>query len=283
MSDPAHNELADVAALRRLLAFAFETRALQLPPLPGVAAEVIASSIDDRADAARLAELIQTDQGLASHVLRVVNSPSMRAATEIVALRQAISRLGMNRIREIAIAASLAGALHRQTRYQSEARYAWKHGLCTGLWAKEIARACRKNTEMAYLCGLLHNIGTPVVLNALGQVTSQPLQSRDMTILLEEFGSGAGVLLAQAWKLPELVVTTIRCVDAFGTAGAHVDAVAIVNAAVQVSAMMLRGELSTESVAALESTRHLNLYPDDVAALLRLRDTVSASLEALAL
>jgi hypothetical protein len=62
-----------------------------------------------------------------------------------------------------------------------------------------------------------------------------------------------------------------------------VDAVAIVNAAVQVSAMMLRDELSTESVAALESTRHLNLYPDDVAALLRLRDTVSGSLEALAL
>ena len=282
MIDPADNEPADLAALRRLLAFALETRAFQLPPLPGVAAEVIASSVDDHADAARLAELIQTDQGLASHVLRVVNSPSMRAATEIVALRQAIARLGMNRIREIAIAASLAGALFKPTRYRSEARHAWRHGLCTGLWAKEVARACRKNTEMAYLCGLLHNIGTPVVLNALGQATSESLPARDMTSLLAEFGSRAGTLLAQEWKLPEMVTTTIRCVEAFDTAGAQIDAVAVVSTAVHMSASMLRGELSNESVAVLESTRHLNLYPDDVAALLALRDTVSGALDALA-
>jgi HD-like signal output (HDOD) protein len=280
LSDPAQSEPADLAALRRMLAFALDTRAFQLPPLPGVAAEVIASSIDDQVDATRLADLIQTDQGLASHVLRVVNSPSMRAATEIVALRQAIARLGMTRIREIAIAASLAGALFKPTRYKSEALQAWKHGLCTGLWAKEIARAGRKNTEMAYLCGLLHNIGTPVLLNALGQATSQSLPPCDIVSLLEEFGAQAGALLAKEWKLPEMVVTTIRCVHTFDTAGAQIDAVAIVNAAQHMSAMMLRGELSSEPVLALEAIRHLNLYPDDVAALISLRDSVSGALEA---
>jgi len=135
---------------------------------------------------------------------------------------------------------------------------------------------------MAYLCGLLHNIGTPVVLNALGQALTEPLQPRAIAVLLEEFGSQAGVLLAQEWKLPEAVVTTVRCVETFATAGAQADAVAIVNAAHHVSAMMLRRELSDESVLALESTRHLNLYPDDVAALLALRDTVAGALDALA-
>ena len=208
MSDLIYRESAEVAELRRSLASALDTRALQLPPLPGVAAEVIASSIDDHADATRLAELIQTDQGLASHVLRVVNSPSMRAATEIVALRQAIARLGMNRIRDIAIAASLAGALFKRTSYQAESQHAWKLGLCTGLWSRELARACRKNTEMAYLCGLLHNIGTPVVLNALGQANSTHLQPRDIAALLGEFGAAAGELLAREWKLPEMVAMT---------------------------------------------------------------------------
>jgi hypothetical protein len=76
------------------------------------------------------------------------------------------------------------------------------------------------------------------------------------------------------------VVTTVRCVHTFETAGAQIDAVAIVNAAQHMSAMMLRGELSSESVLALEAIRHLNLYPDDVAALLSLRDSVSGALEA---
>ncbi len=52
------------------------------------------------------------------------------------------------------------------------------------------------------------------------------------------------------------------------------------NAAQHMSAMMLRGELSSESVLALGAIRHLNLYPDDVAALLLLRDSVSGALEA---
>ncbi len=282
LSDLAYRESAEVAELRRSLASALEARALKLPPLPGVAAEVMASSLDDHADATRLAELIQTDQGLASHVLRVVNSPSMRAATEIVALRQAIARLGMNRIRDIAIAASLAGALFKPTHYQAESQYAQKLGLCTALWSRELARACRKNTEMAYLCGLLHNIGTPVVLNALGQSNSTHLQPRDVAALLAEFAGAAGALLAFEWKLPEMVTTTVRCVDDFASAGLHVDGVAIVNAAVCVAGMMLRGDISEDSVAALDSIRHLNLYPDDVAAFLALRDSVAGSLEALA-
>ncbi len=38
---------------------------------------------------------------------------------------------------------------------------------------------------------------------------------------------------------------------------------------------MLVDELTSEAVRALESIGHLNLYPDDVAALLALRDSVS--------
>ena len=68
------------------------SRALEVPLLPNVAAEVLSSSLDDESNAARLAELIQQDQGLASHLLRVVNSPAFRGSAEIVALQQAIAR-----------------------------------------------------------------------------------------------------------------------------------------------------------------------------------------------
>ena len=64
---------------------------LELPVLPAVAIEVLASSVDEQADAKRLAQLIQQDQSLASHVLRVVNAPVFRGTTEIVALQQAIA------------------------------------------------------------------------------------------------------------------------------------------------------------------------------------------------
>jgi HD-like signal output (HDOD) protein len=285
VSDPAFStDDATAVALdeaRRRLASSIDSRALELPLLPGVAAEVIAGSVDDNADAARLAQLIQTDQALASHVLRVVNSPALRAAMEIVALRQAISRLGMNKIREIAIAASLSSALIEPV-YRAESQHAWKHALCAGLWAKEIARACRKNTEMAYLCGLLHNIGTPVILRALVGIAKSRLPHRDVTTLLAEFGAATGELLARAWRLPEPVVATIKWLDRFSESGAHADSVAVASCAVRFARLTLAGELTHESIGTPEAIDHLNLYPDDVAALLRLRDSISGATESMA-
>jgi HD-like signal output (HDOD) protein len=282
VSDRAYSDPADLAALRSHLTTLIDSRALELPPMPGVAAEVLASSLDDGADTARLAQLIQTDQGLTGHVLRVVNSPALRAATEIVALRQAIARLGMTKIREIAIAASLSSSLFKQPGYQPESARAWKRALCAGLWSKEVARACRKNTEMAYLCGLLHNIGTPVVLNALGRAAPARLPERDVVKLLAEFGAFAGDMLAREWRLPEPVIATVRWLDEFVAAGQHADSVAIANCAVAVANLMLDGDLAADAVASLESIRYLNLYPDDVAKLLELRDPIRASMDSMA-
>jgi len=267
LSARAPSESADLATTQRRLSAALAARALDLPPLPGVAAEVIGSSIDDHTDAIRLAQLIQTDQGLASHVLRIVNSPALRAATEIVALRQAIARLGMNRIREIAMAASLSNSLYASAMYADEAGRAWQLALGASLWSKEIARMCRRNTEIAYLCGLLHNVGTPVVLNAIGAASAVRLAPRDVTNLLAEFGVRAGELLAHEWRLPPAVATTIRWIEDFRSAGEHADIVAIVQCAVRLAQAMLDGEPTPDSMAGCDAVDHLNLYPEDMAGL----------------
>ncbi|HET6474366.1 MAG TPA: HDOD domain-containing protein [Pseudomonadales bacterium] len=281
MSARAPSEPADLVTTQRRLAAALAARAVELPPMPGVAAEVIASSIDDQADAIRLAQLIQTDQGLASHVLRIVNSPALRAAMEIVALRQAIARLGMNRIREIAIAASLSNALFASATYADEANRAWQLALGASLWSKEIARVCRKNTEIAYLCGLLHNVGAPVVLNAIGAASPVRLSPRDVAGLLAEFEVRAGALLAEEWRLPSAVAATIRYVDDFRGASEHVDVVAVVRCAVRFARSMLDGELNANALSGFDAIDHLNLYPEDVAALIGAGESIRTAMQAM--
>ncbi len=272
---------AYLSGVRRHLAALIDQGALELPMLPGVAAEVLSRSLEDHSDAARLAQLIQQDQSLAGHVLRIVNSPLFRGATEIVALRQAIARLGMERIREIALSASLGGAVFKQPDYQPIVDKAWQLALCSGLWSKEVARAGRRNVEVAYLCGLLHNLGVPLVLAALARVTEQPLARSDAQVLLQEFGAKAGALLGRNWKLPEAVIVTIEHIESFAEAEQHVDAVAVANAGRGIAALMLSGPLLSTEVSNLESIQHLNLYPDDVTQLLAARDTVRQSMESM--
>ncbi|NJN52088.1 MAG: HDOD domain-containing protein [Gammaproteobacteria bacterium] len=272
---------AYLSGIRRHLTSIIDKGALELPVLPGVAAEVLSRSLDDHSDAARLAQLIQQDQSLASHVLRIVNSPLFRGATEIVALRQAIARLGMERIREIALSASLSGAVFKQPDYQPLVDRAWQLALCAGLWSKEVARACRRNVEIAYLCGLLHNVGVPLVLSALAGVAKQPLRGADAQTLVDEFATRAGALLGRNWKLPDAVVTTIEHIGRFDGAPDHVEAVAIANAGRGIANAMLPGPLLAADVSKLEAIQYLNLYPDDVSTLLQARDSVRQSMESM--
>ena len=80
---------------------------IEVPMLPEVARKVMMLVNDEDSDAAQLSAVIQGDQTLAAHIIRIANSPIYTPAGNIVSLQQAISRLGMKLIAEVAMAASL--------------------------------------------------------------------------------------------------------------------------------------------------------------------------------
>jgi HD-like signal output (HDOD) protein len=255
---------------------------LTLPVLPNVAAEVLASSVDERADASRLATLIQRDQSLASHVLRVCNSAAFRGASEIVSLQQAIARLGMLRIREMALSASLKGTLFRGGVYQPLADRLWREALAAGLWAREFARAARKSVEIAYLCGLLHRVGAPVVLHRLGEGCDE-LDIDQVAALLARLDRPAGVSLGWAWSLPPPVCAAIEHLGEPNAAGRHAELVATAAC----GALLARGiedpQRSLGLLLALPAIRLLNLYPEDVERLLTRQADIELSVDAMVL
>ena len=253
-------------------------RAIELPLLPNVAAEVLSSSLDDQATAARLAELIQQDQGLASHLLRVVNSPAFRGSAEIVALQQAIARLGMERIREIALTVSLKGSLFKSGPFEQWVADAWRCGLSTGLWAKEVARAALKNVETAYLCGLLHNVGEALILNRLSALAPD-FDPTQMRALLDDVAPSAGVMLVEEWRLPSAVGLTIRFVEDFDAAKNAQDTVAVVAAGRHLAQLQAQDGLELEAVLQFPALQHLNFYPDDTENLLGHAERIQQTLE----
>jgi len=272
----------DVAAVAAQLSAEISSGQMVLPVLPNVAAEVLSSSLDDQSDAARLAELIQQDQSLAAHVLRVVNSPAFRGANEIVALRQAIARLGMERIREIALSASIKGILFNGGRYEALADDAWRVSLASGLWSKEVARSVKKNVEVAYLCGLLHNIGAPLVLHRLGELAPD-LTTSDVISILAAQTPTAGAALATEWRLPETVAAAICHLNDPEAAGTHVDAVAVAACGAALGRWMCDRSLLLADLLELPAIAYLNLYREDVEKLLENQDDIRISMESMLL
>jgi putative nucleotidyltransferase with HDIG domain len=264
--------------IRTALLARIEDRHLELPLLPTIVWEVMELTSSDDVDTRKLSALIHRDQALASHILRVANSPAYMPRMPIVSLQQAVSRLGAATLGEIAFAISIQSRVFDVAGYEHEIRTLWHHAVGTGAYAKEIARLRRSNVEGAFLCGLLHDIGKPVLLQTLVDIQRSfgvTVDPAAVSAVMEACHTQVGHHIATEWGLPPHVTESITYHHDYLVAPMCTEAVMITRLADYLSY-----HLATPEVFDEESVRHhpilsdLNFYPDDVTALLDERDRV---------
>ena len=130
-----------------------------LPTIPEITTRV--SHLLDNPDVEldEVAEVILTDQVMASRVIKIVNSPMFRPMHEIKSLKRALIYLGFRRIREIALTCSIIKTFEG-TEGVFDIRTFWEHSFGVGIVAKIIAQRVRyPEIEKAYICGIVHDIG----------------------------------------------------------------------------------------------------------------------------
>ncbi len=272
-------------AIGRQLQLRIDSKSLQLPMLPRVTSEVLALINDSDSDAAALAQLIQRDQALAGHVMRIANSAAYSPTTKMTSLQQATARLGMQAISEIALAATMGPKLFDTPGFENLVSDIWTSSLATALWAKEIARLGRRNVESAFLSGLLFQIGKPVVLQAVLEIAAELSLQPDtemVTVLISEQQKRAGLSLADYWQLPSAVQETIQFVDTPEASGPSRAVVDTVRASQLFSAITLGDRnYQLDVLSVNDDLIALNLYEQDIEQLLAKADLVHAMIEAL--
>lgn len=258
---------------------------IELPLLPEVAQKVIAMTSEENCNAGQLSAIIHRDQALASNVLRITNSASYAGNCKIVSLQQAISRLGLNRLREITLAASVQGSVFNLPGHEKTITYLWQHSLGSSMYAKEIARSRRRNVESAYLCGLLHNIGKPVTLKYLHEIMKKmkiKLSQEEVSQILNEEHHFLGSRMAKEWDLPEQVEITINYYEKFRETEKFEDEVMTVALAHLCTDELLKPEsISEEEICQHDVVDDLNLYPDDVEDILGKKDKIRESISSI--
>lgn len=276
----ARAEAIRAAVSARLAAGTFE-----VPMLPQVASQVsiLASSAD--ADAARLSALIHRDPVLAGHVLRIANSPAYMPRMPIVSLQQAVARLGLQVVAEIAFAASVQSGVFRVPGYESVLKQLWRHALASGAFAKEIARARRSNVESAFLCGLLHAVGRPAML----QLVTDAAKALHLTLpparvfsLLDDGHQAVGAIIAAKWELPKPVVAAIAHYADYREAKSFQHEAMVTCLCDRLATdLTVDGAFDQTTVREHPVFADLNLYPDDVTALLAKKDSVARTVDAM--
>lgn len=182
--------------------------------LPEVTMKIIKLVEDPDSTAQDLNNVISNDPALGARILKVVNSAFYGLPGQIGSINRAIVLLGLNAVKNIAIAASLA-KLFRGGRIAPgfDARDLWTHSIAcatgTRLLAKQVGLGL---PDEAFLAGLIHNIGIlveiqarrPKFIEALAKMQQNPgltlrqAETQCIGANHEQFGAG----LCKMWKFP---------------------------------------------------------------------------------
>ena len=143
--------MRNLNAARQHLKELLDTGNIVVPILPECAQQVMTLTQDPESDAEQLANIIQRDPSLGGHVMRIANSAAYTPNSNLVSIQQAITRLGMSEISQIAISIALNGKTFTAHGFDHEITAIWQEALATALWSKEISRAIRNNVEAAFM------------------------------------------------------------------------------------------------------------------------------------
>jgi putative nucleotidyltransferase with HDIG domain len=201
---------------------------LSLPVLPVIANRCVAALKDPNLTVKRIVSIIEQDPVIAAKLLRLANSATYGAGG-VKTLEAAVTRLGMAKLKTILFELSARQVfMSRDPRIAKATRAMWDHSLAVALVGRDLCALSSKADEMdtAYLAGLLHDIGKPIVaamlLEAEKLIGGGPgagwINSDDWLDVVTKVHRPVALALAQKWALPDEVVATIRDLSDYDTA-----------------------------------------------------------------
>src|SRR3954451_3241216 len=134
--------------------------------LPEVTAKIVSTVEDPKSTAASLHKIVAHDPALATRILKVVNSAFYGLPGQIGSVERAIVLLGLNAVKNIAVAASL-GQLFRGAKLCDKftAKDLWRHCIAVGVAARDLAKQMKlPMADEAFLAGMIHDVGLLISL-----------------------------------------------------------------------------------------------------------------------
>jgi len=256
------NQVAE--SVRQKILDALDKDQLVLPTLPEVALRVREVAEDPNAGIKQLGDVIGNDAALTARIIKVANSPLLRAQREIEDLNMALMRLGME------YTANVATGLAMEQMFQATSdlvdirlREIWRR-------SSEIAGICHVlckyytnlRPDQATLAGLIHRIG---VLPILTYAEEHPALLRDSITLdtvIDQIHSQIGDRILEKWEFPAELRNVPSQYINFSRQAGEADYADIVTVAMLQSYMGTDHPLAQVDYATVTAFARLGLDPD---------------------
>ena len=255
------NKLAE--KVQQALVMAIGNDDLVLPTLPEVALKIRQAAEDPEVSISHLSKVISRDTALTARLIKVVNSPLLRATQEVTDLHTAITRLGTNYSSNLAIGLVMEQIFHARSEVvEQKMRDVWRRslevaGVCYAL--------CRNHSQLkpdqAALGGLVHQIGVlPILTYAEDhyELLSDPVS---LNHVIDSIHPLLGDKLLRGWDFPEMLVNVPAHYQDLERDSASLDYVDLVQVAVLYCHKNTDHPLANAALSSLPAFRKLRIDP----------------------
>lgn len=173
------------------------------------------SSIDD------ISKIITEDQGLTARLLRLANSPMFGCYARVDSITKAVTIIGTQQLRDLALAASVMGVFKGIPEELLSMTSFWRHSIACGIIARSLAVYRREsNVERLFVAGMLHDVGQVVLAASRPEITRELLEAQQETgrfyldLEREHLGfdhAELGGALLKKWKIPSSIGEPVAC------------------------------------------------------------------------
>lgn len=196
----------------------------EFPAMPELARKILA--LGRQSDPRDLAAIIELDPGVAGLVIRYATSPFFAYGGKIHSIRDAIGRvLGVQRALDIALGAATGKAFKGPLEGPLGRNAVWLHAVYGAALMQALAERAEPAEGtvapgLAYLCGLVHNIGFlllghmyPADIHALNQAVQADGEAAVTVLERKLFWTDHaqfGSWLMRKWNMPPEVITVVH-------------------------------------------------------------------------
>lgn len=250
----------------------------RLPAMPDMPSRILELRNDPNSTVDQLVALVEDDLSLSAQILRYANSSIFATHEQVTSLKDAIFRvLGYETVLHLSLGYALGRIFKLPEKGPLGQLNFWNHAIYSAALTQQLAaampRALRPKPGIAYMAGLLHDIGFLVLhlffknehawLNKMIEANPEESVLGMEKRLLGVSHNELGAWLMQAWKMPEELIITVEHHHNLDYYGLHMEYALLLNLSERLLKMHRMSDADTDDIPA-ELLERLGLEEEQV-------------------
>ena len=190
------------------------------PVLPATVTKLMELTRDPESSAKDIMEVILPDQSLCFSILKIANSALFGRPKKVDSIQMAITVLGFNEVQNIALAKALLNSFGKiDEKHTAFIDKFWEHSFVSGITARIIAQDLQIAPDVAFMGGLIHDVGKLVMLETFADdygielwmtsFTDEKMYQQEIKTFSFTHDQIGGQLMEE-WNFPDTLIVAVE-------------------------------------------------------------------------